>query len=314
MQQNQWSNAPDPLVYPGPPSYTYRDLSLAGIANGNYLAIQRRQQFLQLRWQVKLLFVALTIACASLLPLRYTQVYHTYQQGTCTITDKQVQEHDTKDKHGHITSRSYTPLLAYDVHIANGEQVSASGFDGPTGVSYSSPTSAQDVVDRYQIGQTTPCWYNPLTPDKAFIIFYGYDFSDALGTFFWCLLAFAGFAGLVYWIFDWAIWRLYALEKRGVVTQGIVLRHEQRRSRNRRYTVSILGFRAAEEAGQERYITVNDVLPLRTAVPVCYDPFFPRYRRYDAWPEYRSYTIGISGLVLLFLTAFIVMSIFWVIP
>lgn len=298
---------------PTPPPYIYRDQSLEGLANGNYLAAQKRQQFLQLRWQVKLLFVVLTIACGSFLPLRYTLVYHTYQQGTCTITDKQVQEHDSTDKHGNVTSRSYNPVLTYTVHPANGEPVYTSGYDGPNSVSYYDPQSAQDVVDNYQMGQTTTCWYNPLMPSKAFIIFYGYNFSDALGTFSLCLLGFAVLAGLIYWIFDRAVWKPYVLARRGVVTQGIVLRHEERRTKNSRYIVSIIGFRAAEE-GMERTLETQNVLPLRTSVPVCYDPFHPSYRRYGEWPLPADYIIGVFGIAGLCLIASIVLLILWLVP
>lgn len=300
------------------PPYTYRDQSLEGLANGDYFAVQRQRQFLLLRWQVKFLFVVVTVACASLLPLHYTLLYHSYQQGTCTITDKQVQESDSTDKSGDV-SRWYTPLVSYNVHTIDGKLISTTGIDGPfknTGYGGYDPDSAQAIIDRYQVGQVTPCWYNPIKPETAFLAFYGYTFSDALTTFFLCLLCFAILAAFVYWLFDWTVWRLYALEKRGVVTHGTVLRSEKRGTKGSiaERVVSIIGFHTAEEPKREQHITVNGKLVRNRRVYICYDPFYPRYRCYGEWPTGQPYQVGALGIVSLFLVTFIIMLALWLAP
>jgi hypothetical protein len=308
------SGAYNPGVQSANPLYTYRDESLSALWQGDPIANQRRQRFLWQRFFIKLYFALLAIGWSAILPVHYDAAYTTYQQGSCTITDKQVQEYDAKDKYGNITSRSYAPVFSYEVHTANGGQASASGFDGPTSVKYDNVADAQAIADRYAIDQTTPCWYNPSMPRHAFLVFYGYRSSDALTMFFWNLLGSGIAAVLIYLLFDCYVWRLYALEKRGVLTQGRVLRHEERRNRSGRYTVSIIGFQAAEEAAKERHITENGILPIGSPVPVCYDPFYPRYRRLYDWPALNAYFVGVAFMVLLLIIALIVMLVLWLVP
>src|SRR5579862_6889887 len=92
------------------PSYTYRDPSLAGLVMGDPLALQRQNRFFQRRFLVKLCFIVLTLIWAIALPLHDDAVYATYKQGSCTIVDKSVQEHENKDKHGNVTSITYNPV------------------------------------------------------------------------------------------------------------------------------------------------------------------------------------------------------------
>jgi hypothetical protein len=314
MTQSQFDGYYHPGVQSDKPLYIYRDESLSALWQGDPVAGQRRQQFLWQRFLVKLSFAVLTIGWAVILPVHYGAVYNAYQQGRCTLTDKQVQEYDSKDKFGHITSRSYAPVFSYEVQTANGRQAFASGFDGPSSVQYTDFADAQAITDRYAIDQTTPCWYNPSNPSHAFIVFYGYQSSDALATFFWNILGFGIFAIIVYLLFDWFVWRLYTLARRGVLTQGKVLRHEERRSRSRRYTVSIIGFHAAEEAAKERYITGNASLLIGNQVQVCYDPFYPHYRRLYDWPAMDDYITRGAFVVLLLILALMGMLILWLLP
>jgi hypothetical protein len=296
------------------PSYVYRDESLAALKQGDPIAIQRRQRFIWQRLFIMLSFVVLIISCAMILPARYSAVYATYQQGSCTITGKKVQEHENKDKHGRVTSRSYSPIFLYKVHTAHDGLAYARGFDGPTSVHYPDFRTAQEVADRYEIGQRTSCWYNPSNPSHAFIVFYDYLLSDAIITLGLSLLGFATFYIALYFLFDWTVWRLYALAKRGVLAQGMVLRHDVRRDKSKKYTMSVISFRAAEEAIKERSITVKKVLPIGSQVPVCYDPFYPRYRRYDGWPARSAYVLGAVGMGVSLIAAVIVMLFLWFVP
>ncbi|HEX3640912.1 MAG TPA: DUF3592 domain-containing protein [Ktedonobacteraceae bacterium] len=316
MSQKYWSgNGPHQSTQDSSPSYTYRDQTLFHPADGtNYVAASKRRQFLLLRFLVKVFFLLFAIGSAMILPLHYLAVYSTYRQGTCTITDKQVIEHDSKDKHGNITSRTYYPSFSYLVHPLSGEQTSATGYDGPSQAKYDNSSDAQAVVDRYQIGETTSCSYNPAEPYKAFLVFYGYGTIDAMGTFFLGLLLLSGLAIAVYLMLDWMIWRLYALRKRGVVTEGTVLRNEERRSRHRRYIVSIIAFRALEEPTREQQITISCELDVGSYFPVCYDPFYPRYRCHGGWPSSRSYVLGLLGIAGLLIIAFFIMLGLWVVP
>ncbi|GHO98444.1 hypothetical protein KSF_084920 [Reticulibacter mediterranei] len=315
MSQQYWPGNQPYADNSQQPSYAYRDLSLYYSANGaDYTYPAKRQQFLRLRFFIKLFLFLSIIGGAMILPLHDTAVYSTYRQGSCTITNKQVKEHVNKNKSGHVTSRTYYPVLSYTVHPSSGGQASATGFDGPRQQGYSTHSDAQEVADRYQIGETTDCWYNPAEPDKAFLVFYGYNRSDAIGTFLLSLIGFSALVISVYLLFSWSVWRLYALWKRGVVTQGMVIRNEERRRRSRKYIVSIIGFRALEEQGAERQITVEQALAPGSLVPVCYDPLYPRYRRYGEWPDGSACVPGFLGVTGLLLVASIIMLILWLVP
>jgi hypothetical protein len=317
MSQQYW---PGPQPYPSDnsplPPYAYRDLSLYYSANGaDYTYGGKQRQFRKQRFFIQICFFLFAIGGALILPFHNSAVYNTYQQGTCTITDKQVDKHVSKDKHGYVTDITYYPQLSYTVHPAGSGQASASGFDGPQQTGYSSSSEAREVVDRYQIGETTTCWYNPAEPDKAFLVFYGYNMSDAISTYILCLTCFSAFALTIYLLLDWTVWRLYALGKRGVVTQGTVVRHEERRSKGgSRYTVSIVSFCAFEEPNRAREIKVDQVIQPGSQVPVCYDPLYPRYRRYGQWPDGANYLTGLFVIVLLLVIASFVMLGLWLAP
>jgi hypothetical protein len=92
------------------------------------------------------------------------------------------------------------------------------------------------------------------------------------------------------------------------------MRNEERRNRSSKYIVSIIGFRALEEPNMGREITVRQALAPGSRVPVCYDPLYPRYRRYGAWPEGIVCVPGLLGIGILLLVAFIIMWVLWLIP
>jgi hypothetical protein len=316
MSQPYWPGTQP--YFPGDsqqPPYTYRDLSLYySASSADYMHDEKRRQSLRLRFFIKLFLFFAIIGGAIILPLRDFTVYNTYKQGTCTITGKRVSVHTNKNKHGRVTSRTYYPVLSYTVHTLNGTQATATGFDGPEQTGYSNSVNAQEVTARYRIGQTTACWYNPTEPDKAFLTFYGYNMSDAMVTFILSLGGFTALAIAAYLLFSWTIWRPYALWKRGVVTQGRVLRNEERRNRSGRYIVSIIGFSAREEPNQGREITVRQILAPGSFAPVCYDPLYPRYRRYGEWPDGIACVPGLLGVAGLLLVACIVMWVLWLVP
>jgi len=296
------------------PPYSYHDQSLFPTHDTLPAIKIKRFRFRLLRLGIQFCFVLLPFFGAWLLPEHFASVYNSYQQGTCTISYKDVNVVEHKDKHGTITSTSYYPRLFYTINNQNGVIASSSGYDGPSAREYSFSSDAQTVIDRYQIGQTTQCFYNPTTPTKAFIIFYGYTDNDRGGNTFWSFLVFAGFSLIAYLLFDWAIWRSFALSKRGVTTPGKSVRHEERRTKSRRYTVSIISFQALEEPARWREITIETVLPLGSQTPVCYDPFFPRYRRHLYTPDGCSMTAGVLTITVLGIIGLIILLIVWGIP
>jgi UPF0716 family protein affecting phage T7 exclusion len=102
-----------------------------------------------------------------------------YRSGQCTITAKQLQHElsttTSTTSNGNTTTRTtstqdvYAPYFEYRVRTADGQSYSASGYDGSN--SYTSDRAAQQaIVDRYSVGQSYPCWYNPARPTQAVLI------------------------------------------------------------------------------------------------------------------------------------------------
>ena len=102
-----------------------------------------------------------------------------YQSGQCTITAKQLRHEvsttTSTTNNGSTTTRTttsqdvYAPYFEYQVHTANGQSYQSSGYDGSD--SYTSDRDGQQaIVDRYTIGQSYQCWYNPAHPTQAVLI------------------------------------------------------------------------------------------------------------------------------------------------
>jgi hypothetical protein len=104
-----------------------------------------------------------------------------YKAGQCTITAKQLlHELSTStttntNSNGTITSTSFsttdvfTPYFEYTVRTADGRNYMAYGYDGSN--TYTSDRSGeQAIVDRYNIGQSYQCWYNPADPTHAILV------------------------------------------------------------------------------------------------------------------------------------------------
>lgn len=271
-------------------------------------------QFRLLRTLIQACFVALPFFGSWLLPAHYAAVYNTYQEGKCVITDKHVEVVNHKDKHGHITSTSYYPRLSYTVETLDGQKISSSGYDGPSQHDYGYYSNAESVLNHYQVGQIVPCSYNPAAPSKAFLVFSGYTDMDSAGTGFVSFLVFAGFGVLLYLLLDWTVWRLFALWRRGVVAQGMIVRHEERRRNKRRVTVSIIDFQALEESDRRRQIVVDGVRPIGSKTPVCYDPMLPRYRRDGYLPTVEAAFPGAIGMAAVGFIGFVVLLIAWFVP
>ena len=288
------------------PPYRYRDPSLSPTPETSAAISTRRLRFRWVRFLIQLGFILLPFVGAWIVTSHYAATYNTYQQGLCTVTGKDVNEVDAKDKYGNITSRTYFPRLYYDVQASNGVQVSGSGYDGPTAQGYAATENAQSIIDQYQVGQVVACWYNPAAPEKSYIVFYGFTRSDSGSISFEVFFGIVAFLVPLYLLFDWTVWRLFALQRRGVVMQGKVVEVQESRDRSGKiHYTSIIHFQAQEESARTRKIKLaNTQLDIGTLLPICYDPFFPRYRRNGEWPHPFSPFAGSMAMAVVALIGF----------
>src|SRR6266581_5070665 len=100
----------------------------------------------------------------------------THVEGSCTINNKDfssyIHHYTTRETRGsgsnkrtytvsHTETR-YKGVMSYTIHTAD-QQTYPGTYDSDS----TSPSSVHDTLDKYQIGQSYPCWYDPLHPDTA---------------------------------------------------------------------------------------------------------------------------------------------------
>ena len=93
------------------------------------------------------------------------QATSTYVRGNCTIRAR-VYDSVTRMDPDDPGAMDTAEFLEYSVWV-NGRAY----YD--YGVRYRVPDEAKEIVDRYAIGQLSPCWYNPTHPEEA--VFYRDD-------------------------------------------------------------------------------------------------------------------------------------------
>lgn len=100
----------------------------------------------------------------------------THVQGSCTIGTKSyssyIHHYTTRETRGsgnnkhtytvNHTETRYRGAMGYVLHTAN-NQTYASTYSTES----TSPSSVHNDLDRYQTGQSYPCWYDPTNPIKA---------------------------------------------------------------------------------------------------------------------------------------------------
>ncbi len=92
-----------------------------------------------------------------------------YVQGQCTITEKHLESHlstQTDSKGRSSTTMMYQPSFTYQVHAADGRVYTGDRYQYSE-LSSSSRSHEQGILDRFQLNNTYPCWYNPASPAEA---------------------------------------------------------------------------------------------------------------------------------------------------
>ena len=258
----------------------------------------RSRPLLTLSEMVVLLIALLIPACGGFYRADY---YSRFVQGTCTITSGDVTSvlHHVKNGSDYTT---YAPSFSYTVSVPGTSGVDSSGYDGPDHTTFYDETAAQDIVNQYAVGTTTPCSYNPANPHEAFLVFQGYSQERAWGVF-WGSLFWTGLAQMIT-LLIWYLWvrKLMILHERGQLTRGHVIRHETRQNKNGRYTVSIIEYFGTNilKRSIRGELTGPGYLSLDRPIPVCYDPYRPtRARRGDRPTRLHIFGAIITTLLLL---------------
>jgi hypothetical protein len=194
----------------------------------------------------------------------YFRLDWTYAQGTCIIEAGSTYH---KNYSGDQNVDAILPQFAYLVKTQDGHQFQASGYSGPLHYYTFDDVEAQQIVSRYTVGKSYPCWYNPLLPSQAVLAFNGLDqFTDvvvlgSLVNLFAGLIIGLGLL-LLFGVYQDFMSRLGKVQKRGTV-----VRYEEAVEGNQHYTSSIIAFRVFWRKKEFEFAAV---LPLGRRVPLIY--------------------------------------------
>ena len=88
------------------------------------------------------------------------RVYQVYVEGRCKITAKELLESSDED------GTTYAPHFEYQVLTGDDQSYSASGYYRTT-VYSSGRRGKEEILARYKVEGTYPCWYNPDDPTQV---------------------------------------------------------------------------------------------------------------------------------------------------
>ena len=220
-------------------------------------------------------------------------IYHTYQQGQCTILSGRVTSYSSKSHH------YYKPSFEYTVQTTDGQQALSSGYDAPDQRTFSS-SDAHQVIYNYTVGTTYSCWYNPADPHHAVLVLRDYPITSLLGAFAGTTSIFFIGLALFTWLLYAGIYLPVLLMRRGALTQGQVTAQVKKRRKNRHITVSRIAFQP--QGYPPREFETAGAYPVGSWQLVCYDPYNPTNVKFGERPS------GCGPVFLMLLSVVVVVA------
>lgn len=115
-------------------------------------------------WSGLIGFLLLMYVCFSALKLVTYPLVSFYQEGRCTITaDLTFHDRGIGGRNGRPAT--FRPEYGFTLQTKDGQTTQTRGFDW-----FTNPLDSYNLgvwFPRYQVGQTIPCWYNPLDHSQA---------------------------------------------------------------------------------------------------------------------------------------------------
>ncbi|GCE11219.1 DUF3592 domain-containing protein [Tengunoibacter tsumagoiensis] len=257
----------------------------------------RARPLLTLAEMLILLIAVLIPSCRGFYRAHY---YSRFVRGTCTITDGYTMSNKHFDQNG-LDYITYVPDLHYTISTSGTSKIASSGYEGPDQASFYEAVDAQAIVNRYPVGTTTTCSYNPVNPQEAFLVFHGYS-QERAWKVFWASFIVYGLAQIIT-LLVWYLWmrKFIILYERGQLTRGRVVRHENRRDIVGHYDISIIeytGISISNNPIRGEFIVYGH-RSLNSSFPVCYDPYRPTRARQGNRPTRTDIIAAIITTLLL---------------
>lgn len=213
--------------------------------------------------------------------------YQTYQQGSCAILSGDIETQSTK------SGTTYTPVFEYILQTRDGQQVDT--FNHYT--AYHTQEEAQQAIDRYGVGQTYPCWYNPTHLTRSTLIFPSLKADAYIGVYIMASLGYFLAFAILWLLFYYGFYRQRCLIRRGILTQGRVVEHLKRQTRSGTHIYSRILFAPLDDPSHTYKVQRQGQYSIGSLQPVCYDPLNPKNARYGGRPNGGS-VIGFLFVVI----------------
>ena len=98
------------------------------------------------------------------------RVYNDYRETRCTVFGSEIVSFEHRSRSGdRERSESFRPVFALR-YMVDGVETFSTGYTTPSAINFNSRAGAGSVFDRFAIGTTHPCWYDPQDPKTVVLV------------------------------------------------------------------------------------------------------------------------------------------------
>jgi Protein of unknown function (DUF3592) len=98
------------------------------------------------------------------------RAYSDYRETRCTVIGSEIDSFEHRSRSGDSErNESFKPVFAlrYD---ADGVETFSTGYTTPSAFNFNTRAAAGSVFDRFKVGSTHPCWYDPQDPRTVMLV------------------------------------------------------------------------------------------------------------------------------------------------
>jgi hypothetical protein len=98
------------------------------------------------------------------------RVYSDYRETRCTVFGSEIDSFESRSRSGDSErSESYKPVFAVRYPV-DGAEMFSTGYTTPSAVNFNSRAGAGSVFERFAVGSTHACWYDPQDPKTVVLV------------------------------------------------------------------------------------------------------------------------------------------------
>jgi hypothetical protein len=98
------------------------------------------------------------------------RAYSGYRETRCTVFGSEIDSFEHRSRSGdRERSESFKPVFAVR-YLVDGAETFSTGYTTPSAINFNSRAGAGSVFERFAIGTTHPCWYDPQDPRTVLLV------------------------------------------------------------------------------------------------------------------------------------------------